>query len=101
MREMFAAAAHFPNSFVRLVPIGFEKIHERNLQAPIGLTIRDSGFVCAIHRTHHLTVDIKLKLFRSRIADPHRFGFFVAGQPIDFVLLEAPFTAHAVHDLHL
>ena len=35
MREMTSRAAHFPDSFVRLLPFRFEKFQERNLQCAI------------------------------------------------------------------
>src|SRR3954447_19541502 len=43
MREMFAATAHFPDSFVRLVPFRLQEIHEPDLQTPIALSIFDAG----------------------------------------------------------
>ena len=73
MGEMFGAAAHFPNSLVRLVPIRFKKIHQGGLQAPIGLAVFDSGLVRPIHRAQHFAIDIELKLTGGSVANAHRF----------------------------
>src|SRR5690606_32853648 len=44
---------------------------------------------------------VDLDLFGRGVADAHRTGVFVAAQPIELVLGQAPFATDAVHDLQL
>ena len=43
MGELPSRAADFPDAFVRLLPIGFEEVQERALEAPCVLARRQSG----------------------------------------------------------
>ena len=48
-----------------------------------------------------LPVDIELELIRGGVADAHRGGALVAGQPRHLPFSQLPFTGQAIHDLDL
>src|SRR5436190_4181368 len=101
MRELPPAATHLPDSLVGFFPFGFEELEERGLQAPVEFTALDPRVVGAIHRVEHFAVDVELKLLRGGVAHSYRPRILVAAQPFNLEFLEATFTAHAIHDLHL
>ena len=48
-----------------------------------------------------LAVHIELELIGSGVADAHRRGALVAGQPRHFPFDQLPFAGQAIHDLEL
>src|SRR5262249_16948324 len=96
-----AAATHFPDSFIRLLPVRFQESHQRYHERPIDFCHFESGTITLPHCGQYLAIHIELKLVRSSVSDTHRPGVLVSGQPWDFVFEETTFAAHAVDRLHL
>jgi len=53
------------------------------------------------HRIGDLAKHIDLKLLVCCVADPHRRGFLISGQPRHDQFRQPALAADAVHDLHL
>src|ERR1043166_9646949 len=68
MREMLRLATDLPNSVIRFLPVGFEKLHQSLLQGPVSFVVLYTFDLSAIHRREHLAKDVDLILVRSRIA---------------------------------
>src|SRR5437773_3920810 len=81
MGEVLPGASHFPDPFVRLVPARLDVLDDSALERP-GRGLRlDSGAAREMHAIDELAVDVELELTCGRIADPHRRGALVAGEP--------------------
>src|SRR6266851_3840265 len=95
------AQADLPDPFIRLPPVLLHVPGEDLLQRPRGRVRRHAGTPCLVQGIHHLPVNIQLDLRGCRVADAHRAGAFVAGQPAQLQLGEPAFTRGTVHDLQL
>ena len=65
---------------------------------PIGLAFQTLA-PGLVHRVQHLAVHVELELLRRRVADAHRLGPLVAGQPVQLHLRQPPLAGQAVHDV--
>ena len=92
---------HLPDAFVRLRPHGFEMLHEGVDHAPVVRVRREPGPRARVGRVEHLAPDVQLKLSMSGVADAHRRGSLVAGEPRQLELGQPPLASEAVHDLEL
>src|ERR1041384_8235889 len=101
MGKLLAAPAHFPDPFIRLLPMRLKKFYYRHHERPIWLSHLDSGTIALPHRGEHFAINIELELVGSRIADAHRPGVLIAGQPRNLIFNKSAFAAHAVDRLHL
>src|SRR5689334_17717358 len=101
MSKVAGTATHFPDPLVWLVPYRLKMLNQCPLKVPGSITRGKPHPTCLIKRVQHLTVDIQLQLIRSGVANAHRRGPFVSGQPGYFVLGEPSFPGKAIHDLHL
>jgi len=96
-----APAAQLPNSLVRLGPDALEIREERLLQGPAGFARGDPVASRLVQRVHHLAEHVELQLTMRGIADAHRRGAFISGQPRHLPLGQAPLAGNAIHDLQL
>ena len=99
--KVAATASHFPNSIVRLLPDLFQMFDQGLLLRPGRLDGSESVLSCLVDRVHKFAVHIELKLYGSGVANAHRRGTFVAGEPRHLPFGELPFTGQAIHDLEL
>ena len=99
---MAPGPADLPDPVVGLAPAGLEEVHQRSCSSHAGFVGGlDGPLRRLVERGHDLAVDVELELAGSRVADPHRCGLLVAGQPVDLPLVQPPLAGRAVHDLHL
>src|SRR5690348_3410827 len=101
MREMLAAAAHFPQTFIRLVPDARKMQKEFALHGPARLMRTEPALPRLVQRVHDFAENIELKLVVGSIADTHRFRIFITGQPFHLPFCQAPLAPQSVHDLDL
>ena len=101
MREVLAPAAHLPDAVVGLVPDVLQMRDQRALERPAASSSARPAAAPDVQRVQHLAVDVELHLPRRGVADAHRRGALVAGQPGHLVLVQPPFAGHAVHDLQV
>ena len=99
--EMLRRPAHFPDALIGLAPDILEMFEKRDLSVPSGFVGRQPAAPRLMIGVHDLAEHVELQLGVRRIADAHRRGFLVAGQPVGVPFGEPPLAADAVHDLQL
>src|SRR3974390_3572326 len=101
MGEVLAAAAHFPEAFIRLVP-DIRKVHQNlTLHAPTHLVAAEAALSGLVERVHNFAEYIDLELPMRCITDTHRLRIFVARQPWHLPLGQTPLATHSIHNLDL
>src|SRR3974377_906501 len=101
MGEVLAAAAHFPEAFIRLVP-DIRKVQQKlTLHAPTRLVAAEAALSGLVERVHNLTEYIDLELPMRCITDTHRLRIFVPRQPWHLPLGQTPLATHSIHNLDL
>src|SRR3974377_1397378 len=101
MGEVLAAAAHFPEAFIRLVP-DIRKVQQKlTLHAPTRLVAAEAALSGLVERVHNPTDNMYLELPMRSITDTHRFRIFVARQPWHLPLGQTPLATHSIHNLDL
>src|SRR6266540_2790826 len=98
---MTARSAHLPESLVRCLPNGREKIHQRFLKRPARFVRFQSNSAGEVKRVDHFADDVQLKLIGSRVSDPNRPGVFVSWQPRQFELGQTPLAHDAIDRVYL
>lgn len=105
MHEVAALVADFPDAFVRFAPEGFQGFQnlfqQRCRRTVIVRRQAHAFFACVMKRTDQLAIHIELELIHRAVADAHRAGMFIAGQPVRFPFLQAAFAGNAVQRLQL
>ena len=103
VREVPARPAHLPDALVGLAPAVLEEVDDRLRRCPrtsgSSVAARACGSRCSV--SSDLAVHVELELRRRGVADPHRRGALVAGQPVELELGEPPLAGRAVHDLQV
>ncbi len=92
---MLAAAARFPDAFVRLLPDRLEMLEHLALHVPGGLVRLQAADARQMQRVHHFAVDVELELADRVVADAHGLRALVARQPVDLQLRQAPLAGDA------
>src|SRR5258708_5100533 len=67
VREISPRSAHLPDSLIRLLPSGFEEIHQRALEPPRVVIALQFVLARDVKRVDHFAIDIELKLLMSCI----------------------------------
>ena len=98
---MAATAPHFPDTLVWLLPDQFQMLDQLLLQRPRRSDGSQTERSPLIHGVDELAVHIELELSGSCVADAHRRGTPVPGQPGHFPLDELSLAGDAIHDLQL
>src|SRR5258708_10243779 len=88
MREIASRAAHLPDSFVRLLPTGFQEIHQRSLKAPRIVVAFQFVLSRDVQRVDYLAVDVELKLLMRGVANTHCRTFIIARKPWKLYLMK-------------
>ncbi len=101
MGEIALGATNFPQAIVRLVPDLLEMPQHAALQRPRLGGLRQAALPCEVQCIHDLAVHVELALPERRIADPHRAGTVVSGQPVGLPFEQMPFPVDAIHDLQI
>jgi hypothetical protein len=99
--EVPPRATDLPDALVRVAPAGLQESQQSLLQVPDRLVVLQAGAPAQVQGVHHLAVDVELELVDGAVADPHRPGLLIAGQPVQLLLGDPPLAGHAVQDLHL
>ena len=82
MGEVPARTAHFPDAFVRLVPVRLQKLDNLALDPPVVFAEPQPGAARDVEGIRDLAKDIQLELCVRGVADPHvRLDAPDAGQP--------------------
>jgi hypothetical protein len=97
--EVAAWPPRFPDPVVRLTPDRLDVIDHRPPARPQPLLDLAGDGRAEESHTHHLAVDIELKLLGCRVPDPDRLGLLVARQRLELELGQAPLAIDSVHDL--
>ncbi len=101
MGEMAAPTPYFPDSIVRLLPNPLQVLDQLLLLRPGRADRSEHVHARLVDGVDELPVDIELELIGGGVADAHRDGALVAGQPRHLPFDQLPLAGQAVHDLNL
>ena len=93
MGEIAPGAPHLPDPFVRGLPDRLDEVDQPALERPGVVVARKLGALGLIEAVDHLAVDVELKLIAGGVADAHRPGALVAGEPVERLFGEPALTA--------
>src|SRR5580704_17507462 len=101
MNEVLRPAAYLPQAIVRLPPSRREVLQYNRPQRSAALGLRHARLERLKPYVSDLAKHVELQLLGCVIANAHRRGVFIAGQPTENLFRQPALTAHAVHDLDL
>src|SRR5579862_1043657 len=101
VRKIPARTAHFPDSFIRILPSRFEEIHQPSLQAPGVIITFELVLTCDVQRVDNFAIDVELKLLMRGVAYTHWTALLIARQPRKLRLNEHSFARDSIHDLSI
>src|SRR3974377_591030 len=100
MGEVLAAAAHFPEAFIRLVPDIPTVQPQLTLHPPTRPLPAEAAFAGLGGPRHNFAEYIDLELPMRCIADTPRLRIFVARQPWHLPLGQTPLAPHSTNNLN-
>src|SRR5687768_17044237 len=80
VEKFLAAATHFPNSLVRLLPVFADPINEADEVLPKVMRDRRAPFIVEINGVQELAMDVELELIPGGIADANRLRAAISAE---------------------